>query len=51
MEHLGDNTVPHTGSILLGTVHGSIRLITRLQQVWYQFLDIFYYLPSMALSG
>jgi len=32
MEHLGDNTVPHTGSILLGTVHGSIRLITRLPQ-------------------
>jgi len=32
MEHLGDNTVPHSDSILLGTTLGSIRLLTRLPQ-------------------
>ena len=33
MQDLGDNTVPHTGSILMGTVLGSIKLITQIPQV------------------
>ena len=33
MQDLGDNTVPHTGSMLMGTVLGSIKLITQIPQV------------------
>jgi hypothetical protein len=36
MENLGDNTIPHTGSVLVGTVDGSIKLITQIQQVSFQ---------------
>ena len=33
MENLGDSAVPYTGSMLVGTVLGSIKLITQIPQV------------------
>jgi len=39
MQNLGDNTVPHTGSILVGTVQGSIKLITQIPQDLYDMLN------------
>jgi DNA damage-binding protein 1 len=38
MEHLGDSTVPHTGSMLVGTVLGSIKLITQIPQETFDLL-------------
>merc|ERR1711915_1175168 len=35
MQHLGDNTVQHTGPILVGTVEGSIKLVTQIPQDLY----------------
>ena len=34
MQNLGDNTIPHSGSILMGTVDGSIKLLTQIPQVF-----------------
>lgn len=39
MQNLGDNTIPHNGSILMGTVDGSIKLITQIPQEFYEFLS------------
>ena len=33
MEHLGDSAVPYSGSLLVGTVQGSIKLIAQIPQV------------------
>ncbi len=33
MQNLGDNTIPNTGSVLIGSVDGSIKLLTQLPQV------------------
>ena len=39
MENLGDSSTPHTGSILYGTVHGAIGMVTQLPQDFYDFLN------------
>merc|ERR1719219_2172193 len=39
MQNLGDSSIPHTGSILYGTVGGSIGLVTQLPQEFYEFLQ------------
>jgi len=39
MQDLGDNTVPHTGSMLMGTVLGSIKLITQIPQDLFDLLS------------
>jgi DNA damage-binding protein 1 len=38
MENLGDSSTPHTGSILYGTIHGSIGMVTQLPQELFEFL-------------
>jgi len=39
MENLGDSSTPHTGSILYGTVHGAIGMVTQLPQDYFEFLS------------
>jgi len=39
MENLGDSSTPHSGSILYGTVHGAIGMVTQLPQDFYDFLS------------
>jgi len=39
MENLGDSSTPHTGSILYGTVHGAIGMVTQLPQDYFEFLN------------
>jgi len=39
MENLGDSSTPHTGSILYGTVHGAIGMVTQLPQEYFEFLN------------
>jgi len=39
MQNLGDSTIPHTGSVLIGTVLGGIGLVTQLPQDFYEFLN------------
>lgn len=41
MENLGDASTPHTGSILYGTVHGAIGMVTQLPQEFFEFLTDF----------
>merc|ERR1719411_1030958 len=41
MENLGDFLIPHTGSILYGTVHGAIGMVTQLPQEFFEFLTDF----------
>ncbi len=38
MENLGDSSTQHSGSVLYGTVHGAIGMITSLPQEFFQFL-------------
>ncbi len=38
MQNLGDASTPHTGSILYGTVHGALGLVTQVPQDFYEFL-------------
>ena len=38
MQNLGDTSIPHTGSVLFGTVGGAIGLVTQLPQDFYEFL-------------
>ncbi|XP_023326230.1 DNA damage-binding protein 1 [Eurytemora carolleeae] len=39
MENLGDSAVPYTGSMLVGTVLGSIKLITQIPQDMFDLLE------------
>merc|ERR1719445_1637641 len=39
MQNLGDSSIPHTGSILFGSVGGAIGLVTQLPQEFYEFLQ------------
>jgi hypothetical protein len=50
MQNLGDNTIPHTGSILMGTVDGSIKLITQIKQVSI-FLVLILWYTNNVLKG
>ncbi|TRY64004.1 hypothetical protein TCAL_00788 [Tigriopus californicus] len=38
MQNLGDTTTPHQGSVLFGTVHGAIGMVTQLPQEFFEFL-------------
>merc|ERR1712242_317398 len=38
MQNLGDTSIPHTGSILFGSVGGAIGLVTQLPQDFFEFL-------------
>ena len=38
MTNLGDTSIPHTGSVLYGTVGGAIGLVTQLPQDFFEFL-------------
>ena len=38
MTNLGDTSIPHSGSVLFGTVSGAIGLVTHLPQHFYDFL-------------
>lgn len=38
MTNLGDTSIPHTGSVLYGTVGGAIGLVTQLPQDFFDFL-------------
>lgn len=39
MENLGDSSTPHSGSVLYGTVHGAIGLVTSLPTDFFAFLS------------
>merc|ERR1712241_688699 len=39
MENLGDSSTPHSGSILYGTVHGAIGMVTQLPPDYFEFLN------------
>merc|ERR1719336_107975 len=39
MQNLGDSSIPHSGSILFGSVGGAIGLVTQLPQDFYEFLQ------------
>jgi len=39
MQNLGDSSIPHSGSVLFGTVGGAIGLVTQLPQDFYEFLQ------------
>lgn len=38
MENLGDSSTPHSGSVLYGTVHGAIGMVTQVPQEFFEFL-------------
>ncbi len=38
MQNLGDTSTPHSGSILYGTVHGALGLVTQIPQDFYDLL-------------
>ena len=39
MQNLGDTSIPHSGSVLFGTVGGAIGLVTQLPQDFFEFLQ------------
>ena len=39
MQNLGDTSIPHTGSVLFGTVGGAVGLVTQLPQDFFEFLQ------------